>query len=78
LNKKGEISLASLIEFYIIESWGKDILNFFNKTIGKFQIVEHFHTFFRLKVDEGISVGKIFGLFEANKKDLNIDYYEIK
>jgi len=67
-----------LIEFYLIETEGDKFLNFLSSQIGEIKVIEHFHSFYRLKAAETISVGKMFGLFETNKANLKISQYSIK
>ncbi|KAM3132432.1 hypothetical protein pb186bvf_015532 [Paramecium bursaria] len=35
--------------------------------MGNFEIIEHFQSFYRFRITSGITVGKLFALFEQHK-----------
>ncbi len=53
-------------------------MNFIRSKIGEFKLIEHFQSFYRFKIETSISIGKVFGSFEANKNQLLISQYSVK
>lgn len=64
MKKENGLSVELLIEYLIIEEYGSHIMNFIKIEFGPFILLEHFQTFYRIKLNTDVSIGKIFGAFE--------------
>ena len=64
MNKSTGLSIDILLEFLIIEGYGSHILQFLKSEFGSFILLEHFQSFYRIKLNVEVSVGKLFGAFE--------------
>lgn len=53
-------------------------MEFITKKFGQFDIIEHFADFYRFRIETTVSIGKIFGEFEANKAELLVSEYSLK
>lgn len=61
------LSVLNAVEYVLFEERGNKVLEFVAANLGnKFSIIEHFHDFFRLKLESEISIGKIFAQFEQH------------
>ena len=52
------------MEYVIIEDYGINIMSFLKIEFGAFILLEHFQSFYRIKLNVDISIGKLFGAFE--------------
>lgn len=66
------MSIELLVEYVLIEDYGKNIMNFIENELGKFTLLEHFQSFYRFKLDSNITIAKLFGSFEDS---VNILFY---
>ncbi|CAD8078613.1 unnamed protein product [Paramecium primaurelia] len=77
LNRHG-ISVETLAEYVLVESNGKELLEFIQQQLGQYEVIEHFQTFYRIRLLSNITAGKLFSAFEKNKQQLTISQYSIK
>ncbi|CAD8082367.1 unnamed protein product [Paramecium sonneborni] len=77
LNRHG-ISVETLAEYVLVEQNGNQLLNFIQQQLGQYEVIEHFQTFYRIRLLSNISAGKLFSAFEKNKQQLTISQYSIK
>ncbi len=78
--KKGKVSINLLIEWILIEQNGEKLKvvfisqiflttkfqEFFRQNFGEIRVLEHFHSFYRFKTGDKVTVGSFFGLLEKN------------
>ena len=77
INPQGML-LSHLIEYVLVEEQGQAIKDFIGSKLGEYLVIEHFQTFYRFKIKTQVSVGKVFGIFEKSKAELNIVQYSVK
>eukprot|EP00357_Protocruzia_adherens_P001746 CAMPEP_0114999170 /NCGR_PEP_ID=MMETSP0216-20121206/15983_1 /TAXON_ID=223996 /ORGANISM="Protocruzia adherens, Strain Boccale" /LENGTH=552 /DNA_ID=CAMNT_0002363987 /DNA_START=182 /DNA_END=1840 /DNA_ORIENTATION=- len=74
----GAISSDIFIEWWFVETRGINLFTFLSENFEKFDLYEHFQTFFKFRIfDDSLSVGSIFNLFEDNKQKLFISEYSL-
>lgn len=66
------------MEYAWIESLENKIIEFINKTFGKFDVIEHLADFYRFRIETNVSIGRVFGEFKKNKENLKISEYSLK
>lgn len=62
------MAVEILLEYLVVEDYGREIMNFLKNEFGSFVLIEHFQSFFRIKLNANVSVGKLFGAFEEYVK----------
>ncbi|EAR87981.2 ABC transporter family protein (macronuclear) [Tetrahymena thermophila SB210] len=78
MSSKG-LYIESLVEFKLVEDLGDKVIQYFQQNdFEKVDVIEHFQSFYRLRIQAHSSIGKIFGIFEKNKKEFCISQYSIK
>lgn len=76
--KKGKVDKSLVIEWILIEKSGLKLLKKLKESFRDLAVIEHFQSFFRLKIASDISIGKVFGFFEENKSEYKIVQYAVR
>lgn len=62
--KQNGLAIEILLEYVIVEEYGEKIMHFLENDFGSFNVIEHFQSFYRFKLNSSVSVGNLFGSFE--------------
>lgn len=65
-------------EYCVIEQIGQKLLEYLNENLGECELIEHFYSFYRIKVKTEITISALFGTIEEQKNKLQIKYYSIR
>jgi len=76
--QKGSVSVEYLVEWILIEKNGQQVHHLLQEHFKGVRLIEHFQSFFRYSIDSSISIGKVFGVFEDKKSEMNIMQYSIR
>jgi len=76
--QKGSVSADYLAEWILIERNGELVHHMLQERFTGVTLIEHFQSFYRYSIDSNISIGKVFGMFEDNKKQMNIMQYSVR
>jgi len=64
------LAIEILMEHVVVETYGAHIMHFLKNELGSFILLEHFQSFYRIKLNVDVSVGKLFGSFEEFVKKI--------
>ena len=73
-----EVKFEVLAEYIIIQGITNRIVENFNQSLGKCEVLEGLYSFFRLKVESPKPISYLFGEIESKKQKLQIKYYSIR
>jgi len=72
LNSHHKVEVNHLIDWILIEQRGQRLKEFLIANFGNVIEIEHFHSFFRYRINSNESLGNVFGLLEENKSKMSI------
>lgn len=75
--KKEGINGKQLVEWVLMEKVGKKMFERVRQEFKDVAIMEHFQSFYRIRINSDVRIGKVFGFFEDKKDELNITQYNV-
>ena len=78
LFNENQVKFELLAEYLIIQEIANRIVENFNQSLGKCEVLEGLYSFFRLKVESPKPISYLFGEIESKKQKLQIKYYSIR